>query len=214
MSLLQSCNAQSDFDMTNIKFNVDNISVILPKNIKSVTHNRGISPEYKETTISSHLYFAGIDFSGKNPKAPTQNCAVFFYNTKNNLITEYWLNVLDTKQSEQLLKKLKERLGKPNYTEFKTPIDKTNNNPNKLIWEDVKNNRFYYLSYTEQHYGRDAQLIVMPILEKYPGYIISYWEDFTDERTKRKDPNFTYQDYLKYRQERYGKDDDVVKRTK
>ncbi len=214
MGLFQNCNTEPNFDMAKIKFNLDNISAVLPKNIKSVTRSRGASSNYKETTIFSHLYFSGIDFSGKNPKAYSKNRATFYYEAKDNLITEYWLTVMDTKQSEELLEILQKSLGKPNYTGFQIPMDKSNNNPNTFIWEDVKNNRFYYLNYTQQHYGKEAQLYVMPILEKYPGYIQGYWEDFTDERAKRKTSNFTYQDYLKYRQERYGKEDYAVELTK
>ncbi|RPD91653.1 hypothetical protein EGM88_14525 [Aureibaculum marinum] len=56
----------------------------------------------------------------------------------------------------------------------------------------------YHLSYTNQHYGIHATLNVLPIMKNYPGLPgITYWEDFTNEREKRNDLNFTYQQYLK-----------------
>lgn len=50
----------------------------------------------------------------------------------------------------------------------------------------------YHLSYTNQHYGIHATLNVLPIMKNYPGLPgITYWEDFTNEREKRNDLNFT-----------------------
>lgn len=154
------------------------------------------------------MIFDQINFSGKNPKAIHENKAGLYFNTKDSVITRYQLKTLATEQSKELLQTLIKKLGNPNYTGFRSAKDKIENIPDAFIWEKSKENTLYHLSYSKQHYGIDATLNVLPIMETYPGLPgISYWESFTRRREKRKDPSFTYQQYLK---ENLAKDSDDI----
>ena len=199
--LLQGCKSQSDFDLAKIILNQDKISDVTPKNIKLATYDIGVANgDYKYTSTGSDkiLVFNQINFSGENPKANYENKAALYFNIQDSIITRYQLDISVTKQSKELLETLKEKLGKPNYTGFDSEKDKIDNVPSGFIWEDIENNILYHLSYSKQHYGIDANLNVLPIMKTYPALPgITYWEDFTYQREKRKDSNFTYQQYLK-----------------
>ncbi|MBO0593935.1 hypothetical protein I2486_21255 [Cellulophaga sp. E16_2] len=198
--LLQSCKPQSDFDLAKITLNQDKISDVIPKNIKMTTFDIGVAEgDYKYTSTGSDkiLIFNQINFSGENPKANYENKAALYFNIQDSIISRYQLETSDTEQSKELLKTLKEKLGSANYTGFKSEKDKTENIPDGFIWEKIKENTLYHLSYSKQHYGIHATLNVLPILETYPALPgISYWEDFTFQRNKRKDSDYTYQQYL------------------
>ncbi|MBU2947015.1 hypothetical protein [Zobellia uliginosa] len=209
--LLQSCKSPSDFDLAKITLNQDKISDVIPKDIKLKTYNIGVADgDYKYTSTGSDkiLIFNQINFSGKNPKANYENKAALYFNTQDSVITRYQLETLATEQSKELLRTLKEKLGNPNYTGFRRAKDKIQNIPDRFIWEKNEENTLYHLTYLKQHYGIDATLNVLPIMETYPALPgISHWESFTSRRKKRKDPNFTYQQYLK---ENLAKDSDDI----
>ena len=197
---LQNCQSPSKFDLINVKLNKDKISNIIPKGIKSNVLDAGLSGgDSKFSSISSEkiLIFDKQNFAGKNPKAYSENNVFFFFNKKSGIVTNFTLNIYITKQSEKLLKTLQNKLGNPNYTGYSFAADKVNNNPSTFMWEDIKNNTFYHMHYTKQNYGMEATLNVMPIKKNYPGLPgITYWESFTYERNKRKDSNYTYQQFI------------------
>lgn len=198
--LLQNCQSQSKFDLMNVKLNKDKISNIIPKDVESNILDAGLSGgDYKFYSVNSEkiLIFDNQNFAGKNPKAYSDNNVFFFFNKKDSIVTKYTLNIFTPKQGEKLLKKLNNKLGNPNYTGYSLAEDKVNNNPTIFMWEDIKNNTFYHIQYTKQNYGMEATLNVMPIKKVYPGLPgITYWESFTYERNKRKNANYTYQQFI------------------
>jgi len=197
---LYSCQSQSNFDLTNIKLNKNKISEIIPKDIDSKTFDSGLSGgdnKFTSTKSEKILIFNKENFAGKNPKAYSANSVFLMFNKKDSIVTKFTLNIFTPKQSEKLLKTLQNKLGDPNYTGYSLAEDKVNNNPSIFMWEDIKNNTFYHLHYTKQDYGMDATLNVMPVKKVYPGLPgITYWESFTYERNKRKDNNYTYQQFI------------------
>ncbi len=198
--LLQNCESQSNFDLTNIKLNKDKVMEIIPKDVESNIFDAGLSGgDYKFSSVNSEkiLIFDNQNFAGKNPKAYSDNHVFFFFNKNDSIVTRYTLDIFTSKQSEKLLKTLNNKLGDPNYTGYSLAEDKVNNNPSIFMWEDIKNNTFYHIQYTKQNYGMGATLNVMPIKKDYPGLPgITYWESFTYERNKRKDVNYTYQQFI------------------
>ncbi|MFD1552975.1 hypothetical protein DNU06_15765 [Putridiphycobacter roseus] len=204
-TLLQGCQSQSDFDLAKIILNQDKVSDIIPKDIKLATYDNGVTNgdnKYASTGSDKILIFNQINLSGENPKANYENKAVVYFNIQDSIITRYQLDISVTKQSEELLKTLKEKLGNPNYTGFSSEKDKMDNLPSEFIWEDIENNILYHLSYSKQHYGIDANLNVLPIMKTYPALPgITYWESFMHYREKSDNTNYTYQDFLKERLE-------------
>lgn len=197
---LYSCQSQSNFDLTNIKLNKDKVMEIIPKDVDSKTFDAGLSGgDNKFTSIKSEkiLIFNKESFAGKNSKAYSANSVFLMFNKKDSIVTSYTLHVFIEKQGEKLLKTLNNKLGNPNYTGYSLAEDKVNNNPSVFMWEDKKDNTFYHIQYTKQNYGMEATLNVMPIKKVYPGLPgITYWESFTYERDKRKDTNYTYQQFI------------------
>ncbi len=198
-----SCQSQSDFDIINIELNKDKVSTIIPKEIKTATFDAGLSGgNNKFTSISSKkiLVFNGKNFAGKHPNAHSENSLFLFFNKQDSIITKYSVTLFTAKNDKKFIKTLKEALGNPNYTGFRTKKDKTDDKPLAYIWENKKNNSFYHLGVSRYENYNQLRLTVVPNPKNSQDIPAIYgsncWSSFMYERTKRKNPNYTYQQFI------------------
>ena len=214
--VLQGCQSQSDFDLLNLKLKKDKIESFIPEHIKHKTHPSSDITDGNYVTGSYDkelLTFNQISFAGRvNPEQNyLRNDVRFFYNKKDSILEKYQLSIYTTDLSKKLLETLIKKFGEPNFTKYDT---EKKENPDGFIWVDKENDYLYLLNYAMKKHGREALLTVVvnsqdtKILRLYPPF--SYWEDFLDEKNKRKDLNYTYYQFIK--DESISDDDNFYKK--
>ncbi|WP_138940538.1 hypothetical protein [Aquimarina agarivorans] len=201
--LINSCSAQSNFDLTDIKLNRDKITEIYGPDAQKKGHDQYVSDGQKKliTKKSEFLYFNKVSFKGQqNPNSKHGiNGVTFTYNKKDAVITKYKIHIYSLNEAGKIIKTVHEKLGKPNYV-FRDWNDKNTNRNDKLIWEDQDNKTLYLLDISLDSTSKVSLTALYNFndiskLELFGPY--SYWEDYLYERKKKNTQNYSYQDYLK-----------------
>lgn len=153
--VMQSCNSQKK-DLSKITFTE-----------KYDTFFDDIPNEYKENNsiIDSNLFnvydtesekalcFSGVDLSGYRDKKGEfgTNYASFEFSKKDKILNYYSVELFYTKNINQLIETLNNKIGKPVYIRMLLSKPK-NINPDALLWED--NTSFYTLTGATQNHSK------------------------------------------------------------
>lgn len=201
--VLNSCGAQSDFDLKNIKFLEDKITEIAkPEQITQTFPIEGSDIEYAMLKNAENLSFYGTNLRGRqNPDSKRGiNGIHYYYHTSDSLIYKYEVYIYSEEEAVELLATLKKQFGEQNFTRLKHgPEDKSDDNFKALLWERQAEKVLYMLEYTLDETIK-AKLIVHHNFEDIVKLnmigAFGYWEDYLKERKKKNDPNYTYQNFL------------------
>ncbi len=208
--ILQSCQSQSNFDLTQLTLKGEKINDIVSKDMKPVMYPAGVDKggvikkyvNVKGGKANKLLNFNGTSLVGKQSLNSKNgiNGISFYYKTKDSTIYKYDVYIFSKKQAKDLLTALKKKLGEPQFTSFSTPEDKINGNFEGLLWVDNTKNHLYMFEYSLDQTIK-AKLIVqnnswnIEEITIFPPF--SYWEDYLYDRKRKNDSNFSYQDFLK-----------------
>ncbi len=153
-SMMQSCGSQTDFDLTQLTLKGEKIGDFVTKDMTKQVYplvNKTVTDkEYIIVKSDKLLKFNSTNLIGRqNPNSHKYgiNGVSFYYTKVDSIIYKYTISIYSKKQAKDLLKALYEKLGKPNYTSYRSAEDKEKNNFNALLWEDTVNNHLYQLRY-------------------------------------------------------------------
>lgn len=202
-SIFQSCTSQSDFDLTQLSLKSEKVNELVTKDMKKQVFPLGnTDKEYMNVRSDKFLNFNGTNLVGRqNPNSKNGvNGLSFYYNKKDSIIYKYEVYIFSDQQAKDLLEALNKKLGKPQFTHFRIPEDKSNNKFDALLWEDKTNNKLYLLNYdlddtikAKLEVKRNSSnLEELNIIGAF-----GYWEDYLYARQRKNDSNYSYQDYLK-----------------
>ena len=203
--VMQSCNAQSDFDLTQIKLQKDKISDVIATDVKRTVRpgGGGIDLEYLSIKDPKFLRFHGADLRGQqNPDNNNYglNGITVYYNKQDSIIFRYDIYIYSEKQAKDLLSALREKLGEPNFTGFRKPEDKTKNKFRTIVWEDLKKQELYFFEYTLDETIKGQLKVIHNFKDINRLNILGFfseWEDYLYVRQQKGNINYTYQDFLK-----------------
>lgn len=201
--ILQSCTAQqSDFDLTQLTLKKEKVNQLIAEDMKMRVYPLGNThKEYVNVKSDKFLNFNGTNLIGQqNPNSKNGvNGVSFYYNKKDSIIYKYEVHLYSEKQAQNLLTALSNKLGHPQFTSYMRHGDKANNNFSALLWEDTTNNHLYLLNYSLNSTEK-AKLEVKNnssnIEELNMMGPFGYWEDYLYKRTRKNNPNYSYQDFL------------------
>ena len=199
---MNSCAAQSDFDLTQINLNKDKITDIAGADAKEYADDRSEEKKVLVTKKSKFLYFNNISFEGQqNPDNNDSgiNGVSFYYNNSDDIVYMYNIHIYSLNEAEQIIKTVQEKLGKPNYS-YRHWSDKDTDTNDKLLWEDQDNKILYCLDISTDSTTKVSLYVLHNFDDitklELPGGPFGSWEDYLYERKKKKDTTYTYQNYL------------------
>ena len=201
--ILQGCKSQSNFDLAKLSLNKEKVSDIVTSEMKKQVFPLGETDnEYLNVRDEKFLNFNGTNLVGQQNSNSKQgvNGVSFYYNKKSNVIYKYEVYIYSENQAKDLVKTIKEKLGEPSFSHFKKPEDKVNGKFDALLWEDTTSNKLYLLNY-----GLNGTVKVKLEVKNNLSNIkelniigaFGYWEDYLYARQRKKEPNYSYQDFLK-----------------
>lgn len=217
--VLQGCQSQSDFDLTEVKLNEQKVNEIVADegsfNFQELSDK---GPFYASSKSEKFLIFNGVGLAGRiDPESQrARNGLNLYYSKNDSIVNKYQIFIYTYPESEKLLNTLMDKFGSPDYSHYKSAEAKASDNFDALIWEDQNNNRLYLLKYSPG-FTQKANLEVKvnssdpKILNLHGSF--SYWDDYLYERNKKDENGYTYQMFL---EEEKAKDPDafIVKKTK
>jgi len=206
--IVQSCQSQSNFDLSDITLN-ENIKDLPLEKLDLYEKDFFLSSEYSGYTIydKQFLNFEEVELEGQihantNYK---RNRVYFWFSKKDSIISILEIDLYTHDECTDFVNVLIEKLGPPDFRRYGDKREKERDNPSNYLWEDTVNNRTYFLDvykdYETKKYERahlymlkNSDTIVYPIMFDFPEY--GYYGRFIDERRKKQDPTYTYQQYL------------------
>ncbi|QXP59324.1 hypothetical protein [Olleya sp. HaHaR_3_96] len=206
--ILQSCISQSNFDLSDITLN-ENIKDLPIEKLDLYEKDFFLSSEYSGHTIydKQFLNFKGVALEGRiHPNTNyLRNSVSFWFSKKDNIISILEINIHTHDECTEFVNVLIKKLGNPNYIRFENKKERERDNPSNYLWEDTVNNRTYFLDvykdYQTKKYEKahlymlkNSDTIVYPTMFDFPEY--GYYGEFIDERSKKQDPTYTYQQYV------------------
>ncbi len=201
--LMQSCQSQPNFDLTTLSLKTQNIDSLITADIERQEFALGKSDKaYMNVRDDRFVYFNGVNLKGQqNPDSDDYgvNGISLYFNTISRMIYQYEVYIFSEQQAKDLLTALREKLGNPNFTRFKSPKDKDVDNFEALLWEDRTNAHLYLFEYSLDETikakltvkDNDVSIENLNILPPF-----SYWEDYLYTRQRKNKEGYTYQDYL------------------
>lgn len=143
-------NTGGKFDLENLTFK-ESINDILKGNGLSLKD--GVSEEQTllgyeafENTTPALLKYDDIALNGTFQD--NANKIVIHYSAKDSLVGMYELKVYSAEQSNELIKHLKNKLGKASFEKLTTDTDLLNEKKNFIVWENNKGINYYLISVT------------------------------------------------------------------
>jgi hypothetical protein len=210
--VLQSCNSQSNFDL--LKFPLDTKVEDLSLNaieVKKGSYYLGMDYKTYKIYDSKFLRIGDLDVAGRiyPDKNYERNVVNFCFSKKDSVITSIEVNVYTQDEKIEFIKKLKETLGKPKYTSFNLRTTKKGEKikeVNGYVWENLYKNKTYFFKLykiraTSDPTFEEANLKIVSHSDEFLySKILSsfqYYEDYIEERERKGDLNYTYQQFVK-----------------
>ncbi|WP_010520520.1 hypothetical protein [Aquimarina agarivorans] len=197
---INSCSAQSDFDLTDIKLNRDKIiDIVGSDSEKNADDDLSLGKRRLIVKNNEFLHFNNVNFKGQqNPNNDDHgiNGVSFTYNKSDFVITKYDIHIYSLDEAEKIIKTLHEKLRNPDYTYFGR---EKRENKYSLIWEDQENKILYCLKVSLN----ETSKVYLTVLHNFDDVLklelhgpFNGWEKYLYERKKKKNLNYTYQDFL------------------
>ncbi len=202
--LMTSCSSQKTIDLAEIEIPYPSNKLLN----ETVTYKRSpaglfIHLESYRTYDSNLLNFNDTDLSGRlttsKNKFLNDNFLVFHVDPIKKTIPFFEIEILTTKQSQNLFKALLKKLGEPVYYRKDDEIFYG-------VWEKDTITYLFAHNYQSSINGIDTELSDLRIIDNTDKQLIDrfysagfqYFGDYVYERAKRNDPNYTYLQFAKY----------------
>lgn len=206
-SLIFSCTSAQNIDLADIKMPYSS-EKLLNKNYDFKKEEVGYFVNIQRHTSFNEdlLNFNGISLAGKltssNDNFLNKNYIEIQVDEEQKTIPYFRLKIFTTKQSNTLYKNLLKKLGKPLYYEKNEEVFNG-------AWEKGNITYLFSLNYKSSINNTATRISDLYIIDnsinkltdRYYSGNFQYFGDFVKERKKRNNPNYTYEEFAKYKSE-------------
>jgi len=199
---------QSNFDLLDITPQATKLNDIV--GLDTAEDETMNDKTFKITKSENLLSIGGLDLKNQSLDDTRSNHIWFEYTKEDEIIQKYQLVYYTEIDSSKIVyNKLTEKMGDPDYRYYNDSIDIYDDQDQLdfqgVVWEDRERGLFYMLRYTDwDHKIRELRLYVitntLANLEEdiiFTGKPFEYWVDYISERESIKNPELTYQEFIK-----------------
>ncbi len=208
---MQSCQSQSNFDLSQISLN-ENIDNLHLEKLDLEEKDLYLSSDYSGYVIydKEFLNYEGVNLEGRinSESNYERNKVSFWFSKENKLISLLDIDLYTHDECVKFLDVLTKKLGAPEYRYYRDKRERERENPTNYLWEDLINNRTYFLDVARdsetKKYGRahlyvlkNSNTVLYNTMFDFPAY--GYYKAFIKTRNEKQSSSYTYQQYVEDR---------------